>query len=174
MSQPKQTPTGDVFGEVVNLSETRVMRVEAEQVRMIESSARQVGTDEAELQAVMALQVSGRHVEARASTIGSIHARVADVSDSTVLAASLGDTAIEKSTVGAMFVDSAVLSDSRPVLLVSREVQGDPVHATVLLAGSIHGPVQAALDTPRALVAGLAAGAGFGLMSWMLNRLFRK
>jgi hypothetical protein len=173
MSQPKQTPTGDVFGEVVNLSQGSVVRVEAGQVRMKESRVRQVGADEVDLQASTALQVNGRHVDARASTIGSINARVADVNNSSLLAARMGDTAIEKSTIGAMFVDSAVLSDSRPIFLVSRQVQGDPVQATVLLAGRIDGPVHTVLDTPRSLLAGLAFGAGFGLITWALNRLSR-
>jgi hypothetical protein len=49
-------------------------------------------------------------------------------------------------------------------LLVAQQVRGGSIKTAVLLAGQVDGPVETSLDTPRALLAGLAAGIGAGLV----------
>jgi len=49
-------------------------------------------------------------------------------------------------------------------VVVAREVHGEALRTVVLLAGRVDGPVETMVDTPRALLAGLAAGIGTGLV----------
>jgi len=60
--------------------------------------------------------------------------------------------------------------ESRAGLVVAREVDGGPIRTGVLLAGRVHGPVEAAMDTREAVIAGLAAGAAAGV-AFLLGRL---
>jgi len=61
----------------------------------------------------------------------------------------------------------AELDGAQAGLLVSREVNGEVIRAGVLLAGRVEGSVETILDTPRALLAGLASGVAVGLVLWV-------
>jgi len=73
----------------------------------------------------------------------------------------------------AAFCDIAELNESSAGLLVSRQVRSTTIRTGVLLASQVEGQVEAVLDTPRALLAGLAAGVGVGLVT-LLGSLLRR
>ena len=83
------------------------------------------------------------------------------------------DVRAEQSAINALYCDTAELVDSQAGLLVSRQVKGTTIRTGVLLASQVEGQVEAVLDTPRALLAGLAAGLGVGLVS-LLGSLLRR
>jgi hypothetical protein len=57
--------------------------------------------------------------------------------------------------------------DSLSGILVGRQVQGEKIKTSVLLASKVEGEVETTLDTPRALLAGLTAGVALGLVLWL-------
>ena len=59
------------------------------------------------------------------------------------------------------------------MLVVARQVQGNPIHTTVLLAGKVEGAVETTIDTPRAALAGLIAGITVGLVLFVFRLLSR-
>jgi hypothetical protein len=54
-------------------------------------------------------------------------------------------------------------------VLVAQQVQTSSVRTGVLLASKVEGNVDTFLDTPRALLVGLTAGAAMGLVVFALN-----
>jgi hypothetical protein len=93
--------------------------------------------------------------------------------NSAVLVARSGETVIQQSAVGMLYADQAIMDNVNARIIIARQVNGGPIRPVVLLAGRVEGPVEPALDTPRALLAGLTAGVAFGLVMW-LGRLLRR
>ncbi|MEJ2709589.1 MAG: hypothetical protein P8074_18405 [Anaerolineales bacterium] len=66
------------------------------------------------------------------------------------------------------------MRESSAGLVVSQQVRAEQVRSTILLAGQVNGTVETVLDTPRALLAGLASGVAVGLVLLAGNLLSRK
>jgi hypothetical protein len=115
-------------------------------------------------------EITAQHVNFRDGGVVQVQAESMDFAEGVIFLASAQQAEVKESSLGALFADSASLQDSSVNLVVARKVQGSPVRTAVLLAGRVDGPVETSLDTPRALLAGLAAGVGMGLVL-MLNRL---
>lgn len=75
---------------------------------------------------------------------------------------------------GVVMAQSATLDESSAGLLVARQVQAEQIETKVLLAGTVTGDVQTAIDTPRALLFGLAAGVGAGVTLLLGSLIFRR
>jgi hypothetical protein len=70
-------------------------------------------------------------------------------------------------------VNLATLQNVQIGALVGREIHAENLRTGILLAGQVNGPVKTMLDTPRAILAGLSAGAAVGLVLWVGQLLSR-
>jgi hypothetical protein len=57
-------------------------------------------------------------------------------------------------------------------LIVSREINAGTIKTGVLLTGNVQGNVETAIDTPRALLLGIASGVAMGMVFFLLRLLF--
>ena len=78
------------------------------------------------------------------------------------------------SLVPVVFSQSITANSGAAGLIVSGEVDAQSVRAGILLARQVNGEVEAVLDTPRALLAGIAAGSAAGLVIFLMQLLVRK
>jgi hypothetical protein len=127
--------------EKVNASEIGVARIVAQEVNVKDSAAGYVSAGEADLED---------------SFIGMVQAR---------------QTNIQKCITVAISAKDVTMKDSQAVVVVARDVVAKEIKPFILLAGKVDGPVQTTLDTPRALLAGLAAGLGVGIVFWFQKML---
>jgi hypothetical protein len=75
---------------------------------------------------------------------------------------------------GVVISETATLQESRAKVVIARQVQSAGTRTAILLAGKVEGSVETALDTPRALLAGLTAGVAVGLVLFVGKLLSRK
>jgi hypothetical protein len=160
--------------EAVNLSQTQVECIEAELVRASQSGIGKVNATEVEIRQGGAIGVDAEKVSIVQGGILMTQSDQLDISQGGLGVANVGDVTFNNSQVGAVFSDTANLNEATANLLVTRRVYGGPVRSTILLAGQVDGPVETMLDTPRALLVGIAAGMSMGLLLFLGNILTGK
>jgi hypothetical protein len=83
-----------------------------------------------------------------------------------------GETAtIQQGSAGVIVSDTVQMKDSSAGVLVAGQIQGGNIRTGLLLAGKVEGQVETLLDGPRAMLAGLTAGAAFGLVLFLMRLL---
>jgi hypothetical protein len=70
-----------------------------------------------------------------------------------------------------VYAQAVELHEAQAAVVVAREVHSGSLRTGVLLAGRVEGPVETIVDTPRALLAGLSAGIGIGLVLFLFQLL---
>ncbi|MEW6716225.1 MAG: hypothetical protein AB1345_01790 [Chloroflexota bacterium] len=162
-----------VQAEEIALSQVTVEIVEAEHVRMSQSAAQVVQATEISLQQGGVGQIAGENVSVQQGGAGVVEADVVEVNQGGIGCTRSRQVSINQG--GAFFVsaEEAELTDTRSCVVVSRHVQGGPMRTGLLLAGRVEGEVEALMDTPKVLLAGLVAGTVIGgllLLGRMLTR----
>lgn len=95
------------------------------------------------------------------------------VSDGGVGIVRAQDAVVANCGVLFLFGDQIDMSDSYSSLIVAQEVKAEKINTKVLLAGTVEGNVETVFDTPRALLAGLAAGGMVGVVL-LISQLLKK
>ena len=148
--------------------------VEAEIVHVEQSSVMEVKADKVELHQSSAAKVEAQSLTAYQSALALTQAQNVHLNGSSVALVRTMNFAAEDSVVTAVLADSVTLGTGASVLVAAREVSGESIKTSLLLAGHVHGPVETVLDTPRALLAGLSAGVAVGLVLWLGSLLSRR
>jgi hypothetical protein len=169
-----ETNIGPEHFESINISETSVQKVDAELVRMNRSAARHIQAEEVEVRQGGVMRVDATSLSVQQGGVSIARASNLKMDNSALLIGRAGEAVVESSRVGALYSPSVEMKYSHANLLVARQVSGGPVRAIVMLAGKVEGPVRAYLDTPRALLAGLAAGLGFGIVLLLGRQITRR
>lgn len=175
----ERTETGETSpraerAETVNLSQTSLEKVEADLVRMSQSGAGQIQAGEVEIRQGGAGQIRADQVSANQALIGMVEAGTVNLSHSPLAMAKCWEIHVKESPIVASFSENARLEDVQANLIVARRIEGGPVRSIVLLAGKVDGPVETVLDTPRAMLAGLMAGVGAGMVIFVAKLLTRR
>lgn len=148
----------DVHAQAIDMHQSAAQSISASDVNMAQSAAgalkaTNVNAHQAALGAVEAVQVLSEQ-----SLIGAVQAEKASISGFTGSVAA-GTAEVHYSVVGAVVGNEVHVADqTRTVLLVSRNVQGN---------------VTTLMDTRGALIAGLLAGLFSGMMLLLGRMLFK-
>lgn len=105
------------------------------------------------------MSVKSGNVQLNETVAGLIQSEKSDIFRSAVLLLKTEDVQMNNSSIG---------------VLVSPEVHAGEIHTGVVLSRNVQGIIHTQLDTPRALLAGLACGAGFGLVLLLGRLVFKR
>jgi hypothetical protein len=159
--------------ESINLSETSVQKVDAELVRMNRSAAEHIQAEEVEVRQGGVMRVDAGSMTVQQGGVSLANAKNLAMENSFLLAGRAEEARFDSSQVGVLYAGSVDMKYSKNNLMVAQRVSGGPIRSLVLLAGRVDGPVHTYLDTPRSLLAGVAAGVGVGIVL-LLGRLMTR
>ena len=170
MNEPEELPYFD-SPQVTNLSHADVQSVHAELVRMHQADAETVTADEVELVQSAAGNIKANHVNARQSGLAMVNA-----GEVLVQGGATGFIQAEKASVsgytGAVVAGSAEVHHSMVGYVAGKDVHVEDSRTVLLLARNINGNVTTLLDTRSALIAGLVGGLFAGIMLLLGRMLF--
>jgi hypothetical protein len=176
-SEPVAPESGPTAGEEKPAGDgpefTVTDQINAEHVQISQGGAGEIHATQVDIEQGGAFRIDAQQVRIEQGGAGAIFGEVVSLDSSAAGLIRAEEVRAEQSAINALYCDTAALSDSQAGLLVSRQVTGTTIRAGVLLASHVEGQVEAVLDTPRALLAGLAAGVGVGLVS-LLGSLLRR
>lgn len=145
----------------------------AEEAHFTQSSVMHVTATQVEMRQSGAQEIHGDQVNVHQSGVLSVQAEHLILEQSSAFMARAADATLQNSSTVVAIADSGTLQDSTAGIVIARQVLQGPVHTTVLLASQVEGPVETLLDTPRALLAGLASGVAVGLVM-LIGRLLTR
>jgi hypothetical protein len=100
-----------------------------------------------------------------------VQAEVVSLTDGGIGFSQAGQVVINQGGAGVVYAGTVELSDATSGLVVAQEVHAGSLKTSVLLAGRVEGEVETLVDTPRALLFGLATGVALGLVIFLTNLL---
>ena len=151
------TKVSEVNANSVHMSQSAAQRVYATEVNLKQGGANQVEADRVTIEQAGALLVDTDQVDANQSGIGFLRA---------------DEASFQESSVGVLVTGTADLKNSNNGVVIARQVNGDSIKTTFLMAGVVEGPVETVLDTQQAMIFGAASGLAVGLML-LISKLFR-
>ena len=163
----------EVSGDVVNLSNTTANIIKSELVRIQQGSIKQVDTNELDARSSLLVDVRADNITISDALCGKVESDSAHVTNAISIVAVNNDSTLENSAAGVLVADKASVNFSNSGILVANDVEGDNISTKVLLTGSISGNVETVLDTPRAALLGILAGATIGLFM-IAGRIFNR
>jgi hypothetical protein len=157
---------------VFNLSNDCLDSIQAQYVRLNQSSVGEVNADSVEIRDSNTGQVVSHQFNQGGGISWFIDTDNANIQNS---AAGIvrSQSAIINGNSGLVFSQATGIKDSQVGLVVSREIDADHVQSVFLMAGEVKGTVETVVDSRNIFLFGLAAGLGLGLVSAIL-RLFKK
>jgi hypothetical protein len=170
MIESENSPATDE-SQFENVSEMDVQNVQAEAVRMHQASAQSINAEDVAMQQSAAAAVKATRVSAHQSALAAVESvevlaeqsfvgmlQAKGVSLSGYAGAVVAGNADVRNVMAAVVAGTDVrVSDSRTVLLIGRNIQGN---------------VTTLMDTRSALIAGLVAGLFSGMMLLLGRTLF--
>jgi hypothetical protein len=103
-----------------------------------------------------------------------IHGDKIELNSAAAILARGDKVSLNDSSSGAALADDLEMNYSRTGLTIARTVDMENSSSVVLLANEVHGPVETMLDTRDALLAGLVAGIGIGLVLTVFRLIARR
>jgi hypothetical protein len=157
----------------VNLENAHIEHVHGDHVHLTESTVNQVDADQVDLLESHAHLVDTHTFTASDSLVSQAHSETMTLSNSSVGVAYAQEATLG-GNVGALFTQVATLNESRAAFLVAREVHGDHIQSTILLAGRVNAPVETTIDVRSALIIGAAAGVIMGAVLGIFRLLIQR
>ena len=187
MIEPEETPELDQ-PQMTDFLQADAQSINAQTVRMRQSSAGEVAADEVSLQQSAAGRMSADEVTLQQSAAGFIKADHVSLNQA---AAGLVNTAeflsqesstgfvrAEKASIngytGAVLAGSADIQHALVGMVAGQNVHLDEARTVFLLARTVYGNVTTLMDRRSALTAGLVGGLFAGLMLLLGRMLFRQ
>jgi ABC-type protease/lipase transport system fused ATPase/permease subunit len=109
-------------------------------------------------------QITANHVSIHDGAVLMVQSGSMDVTDGGIGFARAEQVVFQDGSAGMLVANVVTGENIGANLMISREVQATVIKTSVLLAGRIDGPVETKVDARGALFAGLAAGAGMGVV----------
>ena len=159
--------------QVTDISNTDVVNVHADSVRMHESDADTVTAEKVKMEQSAAANVKAEKLSTHQSALAYVEAGEVVTQESAVGFAQAQKMSISGYT-GAVVAGSAEIHNAMAGFVAGREVNVNESRTGILLARTVHGDVNTVLDTRGALIAGLTGGLFAGLMLLLGRVLFRR
>ena len=170
MIEPEEIPEFD-SSQVTNVSNADVQSVHAELVRMHQADAETITADEVEMVQSAAGTVKANHVNAHLSGLATVNA-----GEVLVQHGATGYVQAEKASVsgytGAVVAGSVEVHQALVGTVAGNDVHVENSRTVLLLARNVNGNVTTLLDTRSALIAGLVGGLFAGIMLLLGRMLF--
>jgi hypothetical protein len=174
MSDPTIAPVESTDQpEVVNLSRVEAGAVTAEMVRMHQSMAETIQSDDVEMTQSAAAVVNAQSLSAQVVALAQVSAEQVEISQSAVGVVRAG-LVNAQGYVGAVAGETVTVEGARVGVTAAREVRGEKVESVLLLAGRVEGEVHTVVDTRGAVIAGLVGGLFAGLILLVGRIAFRR
>jgi hypothetical protein len=168
-----ETTQGSEHLESANFAQTSIKKIDAELVRMSQSSAGHIQAEEVDVRQGGIVKVDAGSLSVHQGGVILARTKNLNMENSSLVAGRAGEASFDSSQVGALYSPSVEMKYSKTNLMVAQRVSGGPIRSLILLAGKVDGPVNTYLDTPRTLLAGIAAGASLGMVL-LLGRLLSR
>ena len=159
--------------QVTNISQSDVVNVHGDSVRMHESDADTVNAEKVKMEQSAAANVKAEKLSAHQSGLAYVDAEEILAQESGVGFAQAGKISLSGYT-GAVVAGSAEIHNAMAGFVAGRDVQVNESRTGILLARTVYGDVNTVLDTRGALIAGLTAGLFSGLLLLLGRVLFRR
>ena len=147
--------------------------VQAELVRMHQSSAQTIQADDVELSQSAGLQVNSTNVKTHQSALGLVQAGDITMQSSAAIAAR-AETMSINGQAGVVVAGSVEFGNAYVGVAAGREIRGESIESVILLARNVNGNVSTVIDARGALIAGLVGGLFAGIMLLLGRMLFGK
>lgn len=164
VNQPEATPAlptaetkSAIQADIVSLKQATVENVSAADVTVNDSLVR---------------QVNSQQVTVNDSLVALVQANQFAAAESFVGAANAGSAALN-GVAGAVTAEKADVINSRVGVLVAREIHGQYLQSTVLIAGKVNGSVNTLIDTRTAALFGIIMGVSMGIVMSLWRFFFR-
>lgn len=119
-------------------------------------------------------QINANLVRVKESAVFLVQSGSLEFTQGGLVLASIQQADIAESGVVVLLSDEVVLQNSSASVLFARKVKADQIKSTVFIGREVEGQVETKMSGQQALLAGLAAGAGLGLVlsffGWLLGR----
>ena len=158
--------------QVTNISNTDVVNVHGDSVRMHESDADTITAQKVKMEQSAAANVKAEKLSTHQSGLAYVEAGEIIAQDSGVGFAQAQKLSMSGYT-GAVVAGSAEIHNAMAGFVAGRDVSVNESRTGILLARTVHGDVSTVLDTRGALIAGLTSGLFAGLMLLLGRVLFR-
>lgn len=159
--------------QVTNLAHVDVEIVDAELVRMHQSSAQVIQSEDVELSQSAGLEVNATNVKTHQSALGLLQANEVTMQNSGVVAAR-AETMSINGQAGVVVAGSVEFGNAYAGVVAGREIHGERIESIVLLSRCVEGNITTVIDTRGALIAGLVGGLVAGIMLLLGRMLFGK
>jgi hypothetical protein len=157
--------------QVVNLAHVDVENVHAELVRMHQSLARAVRSEDVELNLSAVAAVETGTMKMYQSLAAAAEAKEMTVSESAVGVVQ-AETLSHNGASAVVLAGSVEFGNAYAGLVAGREVRGDRIESLILLSPRVEGNVTTVMDTRGALIAGMVGGLFAGIMLLLGRMLF--
>ncbi|HNB40995.1 MAG TPA: hypothetical protein PLG52_05820 [Anaerolineales bacterium] len=166
-------PSSEQNPQVTNLSQVDVETVNAQLVRMHQSSAGLVTSEDVDMTMSAVAQAKVTNLKLTDSGIAALHADTATVQNSVVGVAQTTELALN-GVAGAVVAGSVEFGNAYAGIVAGREVRAERIESLILLSPNVQGNVTTVMDTRGAIIAGLISGLFAGIMLLLGRMLFGK
>lgn len=188
MVEPEETPELVDQPQTTDILQVDAQTINAQLVRMRQSSAGEVAADEVSMQQSAAGRMSADKVTLQQSAAGFIKADHVSLNQASAGLVNTGEFLSQESSTGfvraekasisgytgAVVAGSADIQHGLVGLVAGRDVYLDEARTVFLLARTVNGNVTTLMDRRSALTAGLVGGLFAGLMLLLGRMLFRR
>jgi hypothetical protein len=157
----------NVSADVVNLSQSGAGTIRAELVRLRQGGAEKIIATEVDVRQGGAGQIEAQQVTLTQGGVGVVKTASMDIREGGVGVLRSEQATIVNGGAAVVVADAVDVKDVCAGVVITRNMRGENIRTGVLLTGQVEGNVETILDTPRAMLAGLTAGAAIGLVLWI-------
>lgn len=119
-------------------------------------------------------QINANLVRVKESGVFLIQSGSLEFQQGGIALASVQQANLKESGALVLLSDDVSLEDSSATIMIARNVKADEINTKVFFGREVEGQVNTVLNGTQALLAGLAAGAGLGLIlsvfGWLVGR----
>ncbi len=164
---------GEEESLVTNLAHSDADLVQADLVRMHQSSAQEITAEEIELHQSLAARVQATRITTHESALGLVNAAEVQAIN-TGIGGVHGENVSVDGFAGAVIAGKAELGNTIAGLVAADQVQGERIETFLLLARHVDGDVKTIVDTRTALLGGMVGGLFAGMIFLLGQALFRR
>lgn len=166
-------PSAEQNPQVTNLAQVDVETVNAQLVRMHQSSAGLVNSEDVDMTMSAVAQAKVTNLKLVDSGAALVSAEVATVQNSAVGVAQATELTLN-GVSGVVVAGSVEFGNAYAGIVAGREVRGERIESMILLSPNVQGNVTTVMDTRGAVIAGLVGGLFAGIMLLLGRMLFGK